>query len=98
MMAGEPRILRELDDDALNRARLLWEMAPSRPTRRPPVSSIDRHAADAAHFESDFALWAAELWALIRLECRPGKTIADVVPEWHDQILNEAQVQGYTVK
>ncbi|MCS5734703.1 ABC transporter substrate-binding protein [Herbiconiux daphne] len=27
-----------------------------------------------------------------------GKTIADVVPEWHDQILNEAQVQGYTVK
>jgi len=27
-----------------------------------------------------------------------GKTIAEVVPDWHDQILNEAQVQGYTVK
>lgn len=27
-----------------------------------------------------------------------GKTIADVVPDWHEQILNEAQVQGYTVK
>jgi multiple sugar transport system substrate-binding protein len=27
-----------------------------------------------------------------------GKTIADVVPEWQEQILNEAQVQGYTVK
>ncbi|MEV8268421.1 carbohydrate ABC transporter substrate-binding protein [Microbacterium sp. NPDC076911] len=27
-----------------------------------------------------------------------GKTIADIVPEWHQQILNEAQVQGYTTK
>jgi len=27
-----------------------------------------------------------------------GKPIADVVPEWKKQILNEAQVQGYTVK
>lgn len=27
-----------------------------------------------------------------------GKTIADVVPAWHEQILNEAQVQGYAVK
>jgi ABC-type sugar transport system, periplasmic component len=27
-----------------------------------------------------------------------GKTIADVVADWREQILNEAQVQGYTVR
>lgn len=27
-----------------------------------------------------------------------GKTIAEVVPAWREQILNEAQVQGYTVQ
>lgn len=26
-----------------------------------------------------------------------GKTVAEVVPAWHEQVLNEAQVQGYTI-